>query len=134
MKLNNVKALTVGLIAIFSVCCVTTSVWAGSAHDYRMEGLAWGIGAAILGKVILDHHRNAAPAPRSAMVRHHHQRPPGKTAGRWEIRREWVPAEVKRVWNPGHYNRRGKWVRGHWIRVQIEPGYWREKQVWVPYY
>jgi hypothetical protein len=129
------KLIVTGLITLFTIFTFTTVSWAGSAHKHRMEGLAWGIGAAILGKVIIDHHRNnhpvAAPAPQPAV---HYQQAPAEPAGRWEVRREWVPARYKKVWNPGHYNHRGHWVRGHWMKVQIEQGYWQEKEVWVPYY
>jgi hypothetical protein len=129
------KLIVTGIIALSIILTSTSSSWAGSAHDHRMEGLAWGIGAAILGKVILDYHRDqppvVAPAPRPAV---HAQRVPDHSAGRWEVRREWVPARYKKVWNPGHFNHRGQWVRGCWLRVRAEPGYWREKEVWVPYY
>lgn len=121
------KTITIGLIALLTLFTFTSVSWAGSAHQHRMEGLAWGIGAAILGKVILDHQRSHQPAV-------HYQDVPDQPAGRWEVRREWVPAKYRKVWNPGHYNHRGLWVRGHWIQVQAEPGYWREKEVWVPYY
>jgi hypothetical protein len=46
----------------------------------------------------------------------------------------WVPAEYKKVWNPGHYNRRGKWRPGRWINIEVEPGHWSERRVWRPYH
>lgn len=136
--MNIKKSMIAGVMTLLVVFTFTTAAWAGSAHHHRMEGLAWGIGAAILGKVILDHHRNTypqpAPAPQPVVIQNHYHQPPAETAGHWEVQREWVPPQYEKVWNPGHYNRKGRWIRGHWMRVESEPGYWREKEVWVPHY
>jgi len=47
--------------------------------------------------------------------------------------KEWVAAEYKRVWNPGHYGRHGAWINGHWKRIEVSPGHWAKKRVWVAY-
>jgi hypothetical protein len=38
---------------------------------------------------------------------------------------------IIRVWEPGQYNRKGKWVSGGWIEVEKDPGYWIEERVWI---
>jgi hypothetical protein len=135
--MKKIKSLSIGMLAVITLLAFTTTSWAGSAHQHRMEGLAWGIGAVILGKVILDNYRNsypaAAPAPQPAVVENYAPTPTA-VAGHWEIRREWIPPQYQNVWNPGHYNRRGDWVSGQWTQVQAAPGYWQEKQVWIPHY
>jgi hypothetical protein len=70
------------------------------------------------------------PAYRSGRSRPAHRRQHPRQ-GHWELKKEWVPAVYKRVWNPGHYNRHGRWVRGRWVEIIDEPGYWVEKKVWV---
>jgi hypothetical protein len=47
------------------------------------------------------------------------------------VRKEWVQPTYKRVWNPGHYARRGEWIEGQWIEIVDRPGYWTEVRVWV---
>lgn len=51
--------------------------------------------------------------------------------GYWETRKVWVPPVYERVWNPGHYNSRHKWVPGQWISIEKEPGRWVTEKVWV---
>jgi hypothetical protein len=51
--------------------------------------------------------------------------------GHWEVRKVWVPPSTEKVWNPGHYNRRGHWVRGQWIEIERRRGYWKKEKVWV---
>jgi hypothetical protein len=135
--MKNKKLIAAALIMLFAFTVSVPSAWAGSPQKYRWEGVAIGVGAAILGKVLLDHHQSyrpeARPAPRPTVVQHHYYRP-APPAGHWETRREWMPPAYENLWNPGHYDRRGHWIEGHWMRLQTQPGYWAEKKVWVPYY
>jgi hypothetical protein len=119
------------LLAVFAF---TNVAWAGSAHRHRMEGLAWGLGAAILGKVILDSQRRTYTQPAYVVEEYRHHYTPSETSGHWELQRQWVPPKFEQAWNPGHYNQRGEWIRGRWIRIQTEHGYWQEKEVWIPHY
>ena len=131
------KILTVLFVSIFAIFVLASSSWAGSPQSHRWEGVAIGIGAAILGKALFDAHygsRAMAPAPQPAVIEHHYYQAPPEPAGHWETRKEWVPPEYKKVWNPGHYNHHGHWVKGHWIQVEAESGYWVEKEIWVPHY
>jgi len=132
------KSLIIICIAVIvSISIAASSARAGNVQRNRWEGVAIGVGATILGKVILDQYRdrrNPAVIVRHAppyKPKHHKYRRPRKVRGHWEIRKEWVAPAYKRVWNPGHYNRKGRWVPGRWIEIETEPGYWAERRVWV---
>ena len=125
MKTKRFLILT--LIAILAIATSVPTAWAGSAQRHRLEGAVIGIGALILTQAIINqqHHAYAAEARPATWQ-------PPQPAGYWQTQRQWVPAQYKRVWNPGHYDRRGHWVNGHWMQVELRPGYWTEKRVWVP--
>ncbi len=53
--------------------------------------------------------------------------------GYWEIKKYWVDPVFKRVWKYEYYTWREGWIPGHWKRVLVKPGYWREVRVWVAY-
>jgi hypothetical protein len=130
------KIIIIPLIVLIAVAInlQTSSAIAGSKQRHRWEGFAIGLGTAIIGSVILDHHHNRhyyKPAPT-----HHRKHPPPpprvkRHRGHWEMRKVWVPPTYKRVWNPGHYDRRGRWVEGNWIEIVDQPGYWVEERVWI---
>jgi hypothetical protein len=132
------KLSVAALIVLFAFTVSVPSAWAGSPQKHRWEGVAIGVGAAILGKVLFDNHQSHrpvyGPAPQPTVIQHHHYQSPPPPAGHWETRREWVAPAYDNVWNPGHYDHRGRWVEGHWMRLQVQPGYWAEKEVWVPHY
>lgn len=134
------KKRDLSILLITALLCVSfliPSAWAGSKQKHRWEGVAIGIGATILGCALFkqyhddtyySHHKPAvvpAPAYRHPPPRYSRHR------GDWEMRKEWVPPTHKRVWNPGHYNRRGEWVAGQWLEIVDRPGYWTEVRVWV---
>ncbi len=130
------KKRTLSLIVItttITMLLTANSAFAGSRHHERWKGVAIGLGAAILGNAILNSSRDysyrdpdycevVVPAP----PRHN---PHYK--GHWEVRSEWIPPTYKTVWNPGHYNRKGDWIEGAWIKIKDRPGYWKEERVWV---
>jgi hypothetical protein len=62
--------------------------------------------------------------------RPHGPRPYGRRPGHWEWRRYWVPRECNSFWVPGFYNRRGRWIPGHWDE-RCRPGHWKKRRVWV---
>lgn len=127
--MNTKRFFTLFLIAIISIAFTASASWAGSAQKHRLEGAVIGIGALILTKAIIDHQRDVYAAQTQPTVYEYHHRP----AGYWDTQKEWVPARYEKIWNPGHYNRRGHWVSGHWVQKEIEPGYWTQRRVWVPY-
>ncbi len=127
MKKKNL--FIVVFITILCVTFLTSSAWAGEKHRYRWEGIAIGVGAVMLGHALFNqyHPRDLHPAP----VHIHPPPPPPRFHGHWEMRRVWIPPAYERVWNPGHYNHKGRWVPGRWIEVVKEPGYWSKKREWV---
>ena len=129
--MKNKFPLTLLIVAVLSFSFMITSAYAGSKHSYRRQGIAIGLGVAILGSALyrsLSHPKHVVRYPHvfspPAPGKHRHQ-------GNWETRKEWIPPAYKRVWNPGHYNRYGGWVKGHWIEIVDRPGYWIENRVWV---
>jgi len=158
------KSLVTPIIfLVFAFFVSAPAAHAGNVQRNRWEGLAIGIGTAILGSAIYSQYRRdhpqsytaytPRPTPGAGVSKHrdlgHHPRyghghkPPRhhryqkhydtghRQRGHWEVRKEWVSPTYKKVWNPGHYNRRGKWISGHWIEIEDGPGYWSETRVWV---
>ncbi|MBC2712770.1 MAG: hypothetical protein HGJ94_17805 [Desulfosarcina sp.] len=102
------KKLLISLImVVFGITLVSSSAMAGSKQRHRWEGVAIGVGAAILGNAIYQAHR-AEQRPQVVYVE------PEPTC---RYRR--------------HYNRKGHWVPGHWIEVKTEDGHWTQERVWV---
>ena len=130
------KKRSLSLIVIVTAITMLLTVnpaFAGSKHHERWKGIAIGVGAMILGNAILNNNQPArepercyvsVPAPPQPQYRRYHK-------GHWEIRDEWIPPTYKTVWNPGHYNQKGAWVKGAWIKIVDIPGYWKEQKVWV---
>jgi len=134
MKKKNLFALL--LTVILCISFLTPSVWAGSKQRHRWQGVAIGLGTAILGSALYKHYnREYYSHPRRSPVvtpgYSHHPRKYRRHRGHWEVRKEWIPPTYRKVWNPGHYTRRGKWVPGHWIEIEDRPGCWTETRVWV---
>lgn len=135
----NIKNSSIILLAaVLSLCLAAPPAWAGNVQRNRWEGVAIGIGAAVLGHALFNNHFNRRPEP-EVVYRHppHRRHKPyegRKARGYWEIRKKWVPPTFERVWNPGHYNPRGHWIEGHWMEIEKEPGYWTEERVWISRY
>lgn len=115
--------ITIGLVCFF---LIIPSSWAGAEQRHRWEGVAIGVGAAILGHALFNqYYSHYTPAPVYQKAKPHRPR------GHWEYRKVWVPPAYGKVWNPGHYNKRGRWVPGKWIQVETEPGHWAKEKIWV---
>jgi hypothetical protein len=129
------KKLFIGLtIAVFTIGLVSSTAMAGSKQRHRWEGVAIGVGAAILGHAIYQSHK-ADHYPQTVYVE---PNPPQRynhgsqlRHGHWEWQETWVPPVYEKIWNPGHYNRKGHWVPGHWMEVQTTDGHWTKERVWV---
>ena len=132
--MNRKRIFTIVFIGIITIAVAAPVSWAGSRAQHRLEGVAIGIGALILTKAIIDQHRINTAVVIPADHHYGHRRPHHRPAGYWEVQKKWVPAENKKVWNPGHYNRRGKWRPGRWIKIEVEPGHWSKRRVWRPYH
>ena len=129
------KKLFIGLtIAVFTIALVSSTAMAGSKQRHRWEGVAIGVGAAILGHAIYQSHK-ADLYPQTVYVepnppqRYNHE--PRHRHGHWEWQETWVAPTYEKIWNPGHYNRKGHWVQGHWMEVQTTDGHWTKERVWV---
>ncbi|MCP4107191.1 MAG: hypothetical protein GY749_16895 [Desulfobacteraceae bacterium] len=135
------KKLSVYFI-VFVLCFTlsATSALAGSKQRHRWEGVAIGVGAAILGHAIIKNQERQRPEPVVAKEPRYYPAPPPPSyhrkhyrnhRGHWEYKKVWVAPVYEKVWNPGHYNRHKKWVKGKWIRIEVEPGHWVKEKVWV---
>lgn len=131
--MNRKRMFTIIFVGIIAIAITASASWAGSRGRHQLEGFAIGVGALLLTKAIIDHHHDTVVVAPTTH-KHRHRRPHHKPSGYWEVRKEWVPAIHKKVWNPGHYNRRGIWVGGRWIKVETHPGHWTKRRIWVPYH
>lgn len=123
-------------VAVIGIAMVSTSALAGSKQKHRWEGVAIGLGAAILGHAIYQAHRADQqpqviydePEPAPPYKHNHGFR---DRQGHWEWEKTWVPPTYEKVWNPGHYDPSGHWVPGHWMEIQRSEGYWIQERVWI---
>jgi len=131
--MNKKSLLIFALIALFSVSLLPSPAQGGSAQRYRWEGVAIGIGAAILGSALLHHQRPNVYSehPYNGSEYGSHRPRHRYRSGHWEVRKEWVPPSYRRVRNPGHYNQYNEWVPEGWIEIVDRPGYWTKTRVWV---
>ena len=84
-------------------------------RHHRRHGKGAGIGLAILGSlVVFDILQKRCYTPYHSY-------------GHWE--RICYPPIYKRVWNPGHYNSYGRWIRPGWKQIEISGGHC--ERVWV---
>jgi len=133
MKTKLFIILTAALAWVFMM---GPSAWAGGVQADRWQGIAIAMGSPGLGSVSIKHYRYPEPAPSRVyrdcpLPTHHGNRYRKGHAGYWELRKVWVPPSYSRVWNPGHYNRYGKWVPGQWIKSVKNRGYWAMERIWV---
>ena len=63
--MKNKKLSVVMVTTILCVCFLVTSAWAGPRQRYRWEGVALGVGAAILGNALVNacYYPRSSPAP-----------------------------------------------------------------------
>ncbi len=125
------------LIILFSLILVVSfsiPAFAGSKQRHRWQGVAIGLGAAILGNAIINNSRDYSHRERVTVIeRDVYARPcpPPQHRGHWEISKVWVAPVCKKVWNPAHYNNHNRWVSGQWKMIEKEPGYWKQEKAWV---
>ncbi len=138
------KTLFIWLISIVLAWAVTAPpARAGNPQRHRWEGVAIGVGAAIVGGSLFHHamrrpRRHSRPVyshayPQQQQVYVAPSCPPRPPRGHWEWQKTWVPPVCQKTWNPGHYNRRNRWIPGRWIMIEKQPGHWRKQKHWVSY-
>ena len=123
------KIMLAAMIALLGVSISVEPALAGSKQRHRWEGVAIGVGAAILGHALINSCNDRHYCEKVTV--YHRPCPPPHRYGLWETRSVWVEPEYEWVWNPGHYTRHGRWVDGRWQMIEKYPGYWREDRVWV---
>lgn len=134
MNMRHLTILTIAGVFLFTMGAAPAD--AGSKQRHRWEGVAIGVGAAILGSAIansMDRPHEVRTVNRGGCYYppKRYCPPPRHRRGHWETRRLWVPGESKRVWNPGHYNAFKEWVDGHWIEIEETPGHYETRRVWI---
>lgn len=140
------RFLIMALTVILYLCLAVTSTFAAPKprhHHHRLHREVRKIQVQSTkkkaAKLSTKYHRNQrhreprrawAPPIHKKDRRHslRHQR-----QGHWEMRKVWVPPtpNYKKVMIPGSYNRWGRAIIGHWIRIADRPGYWAKTWVWV---
>lgn len=127
------------IIALAIICLIwVPAAQAGAARRHTIEGFMLGTGAAILGTIIYNGMnrepervvRRHGPPTRHAPYRSC-QKGSARPGGHWEMHRVWVNPVYQETWNPGHYNRRGRWIHGRQERFLVREGYWQERKIWV---
>ncbi len=154
------KRITLTLIAmaILIQSYSIPSAHAGSRKHHLLQGVIIGAGAAIIGAAIAGEiheqstrgtrreytygprgknhnetygrhdYRNREDKPyRNSSNRHYKK-------GYWTVQKVWVSPLYGKRWNPGHYNKKGRWVNGKHDRVIIREGYWEKRRIWTGRY
>ena len=133
------KKLISIITASFLILVVSTSfAHAGAARRHTIEGFLLGTGVTLLGTSIVR-SMNPAPEPAKVVVHHYntHQyrnhyntcRDRGHRRGHWKKRKGWMKPVYETRWNPGHYNKRGKWVPGRYQEFHMAEGYWKKDRM-----
>jgi len=147
--MKKIIAITTGFLMIMGIISVTAAN-AGAARRHTIEGFMLGTGVVLLGTAIINEiNKNTAPGP--AQTHHwtnqqkekefkphkrhkkyrHHRKHAKRARGHWESERVWIDPVYETKWNPGHYNRKGKWVSGRYEKFMIKQGHWSKNKVWV---
>lgn len=119
------KIIVMTLVTLVMIWIFVGPGYAGSRHGHLMEGILIGTGAVILGSALVNgiHHddRVAVKVASRRDYRSHNRRFRHPRAGR-----VWIEPRYDDRWNPGHYNRRGRWVKGRHERVVVRQGFWKK--------
>ncbi len=98
--------LTAACLVVFaSLALIPNPSWAGSPQRHRWEGVAIGVGAAIIGSALINslHQSSAYAEPAPAAAYHPVYERRHAPRGHWAIEKEWVEPVTRKEWNPGHY-------------------------------
>ena len=132
--MNKMKTLKIIFIALMISIFGITISYAGSPQSYRWEGLALGLGAAIIG----SHIFRGGMDDRDSEYHHGHRRY-GKKHRHWR-HRQYRPGygyvdngcwTYDRVYIPGKYIK--EYINGRWVTIEVTPDRWVEKRIWDEY-
>ena len=150
---------TVSIITAVLILIVVSTTSA-HADRKTMERIMFGTGAAILGAAIIHGiHNNSGPRyisntpwhdnqhydryrhgdrkkhhkkyKHGDRKRHHKRYSHNRHRGHWETQKIWVEPVYETKWNPGHYNRRGRWVNGRYEKYIVTRGCWQKNKIWI---
>ena len=137
------KQIAIATVTVLIIGLSTSFAQAGAARRHTIEGFLLGTGVTLLGTAIVNSMNDCEPV----VVKHAHHRPSAPVyvehrpvkyryakkhrRGHWEKRKVWVAPVYETRWNPGHYNKRGRWVKGRHIEIQVSDGYWKKERAWV---
>jgi len=108
------KNLIIVFLAMgFTLSFISPSAWAGSPQQYRWEGIAIGVGAAILGGALVNACIYPCPAPRAVSrypfsPRYGYYYPPRHHGEHWKARKRWRPYPYKETRHQGRYQGHGR--------------------------
>ena len=108
------KNLIIVLLAMgFTLSFILPSVWAGSPRQYRWEGIAIGVGAAILGGALINGCIYPCPAPRAVYrypcpPRYGYYHPPRHHGEHWKASKIWRSHPYRETRHHGHYQGHGR--------------------------
>lgn len=129
------------LTASFIIIGLSTSfAQAGAARRHTIEGFLLGTGVTLLGTAIIHSMHDSGPVVVKTAPRHHHKHRyakhhkkhhKGYRKGHWKTRKVWVEPVYKTRRNPGHYNKRGRWIPQRRQKVLVAEGYWEKERVRV---
>ncbi len=120
--MNKKKVLIVMFITSLGISFAATSAWADSKHRYRREGIAIGVGAAIVGSALINHHGFGSYHDRGygrpCGHRHHHWRrhhPKHRCLYQLGCHGYWKSCHPGRHghWKSRHPGRHGHWKSRH---------------------
>ena len=103
------KIFIIMLTTILCLCFIATSARAGSKQRHRWEGVAIGLGAAIVGSALINHYRccsDCGPPPAVSIYYSDYGRPRGNYNHHWRPHRH-------AHWRSHHLHRYGHWRSHH---------------------
>lgn len=143
------KTIAILTCTVMMIAMSASHAAAGAARRHTLEGFALGTGFALLGAAIYhEMHKDAViqyqprkkTPPRQAYRQDRHRKryaDRGRRAneyrgrGHWVVQEQWIPPVYEKRWNPGHYNRRGQWISGHYKKFLVQEGYYKKVKIWV---
>jgi len=129
------KLISIAIASLLIIGASSSFAQAGAARRHTIEGFLLGTGVTLLGSAIVNGLNRPDPIRINNGHRHDEYRYPKHKKrhrrGRWEIQKIWVDPVYETRWNPGHYNKRGKWRFGRHQEFCVADGYWKKERVWV---